>query len=347
MSFSKRNLIKCEPDLAREFAEMISQDTRIKWIKPSPKDPSAELLISLDGRVHRFAPTFLATPNTSQIPGSPPRASSIRPLLVVPRLTDTFLRACEENEVSAIDLNGRVFLRAPGLLVSLPPLLGRKFRSDREPRNIYVGKSARIVRALLSDPKHLWRQSELIDRTAATTGLVSRIVTHLIAQGLLKKSDPRRFYVTSPLALLDAWAAQDDFSRRTTTHHFTALNDDPLRLARDIGSQLTHEGAKFSFTQWLAGWLRHPYTEPPIVSLYVPQLPPNSLLEKLGVRRASAPGRIWFHIPSDDGVFRETRVIEDLPLVADAQIYLDLLGTGLRGPEQAQALREWAGFLQP
>jgi hypothetical protein len=34
-------------------------------------------------------------------------------------------------------------------------------------------------------------------------------------------------------------------------------------------------------------------------------------------------------------------------LVSDAQIYLDLIHAGLRGPDQAKALREWKGFCRP
>jgi hypothetical protein len=56
---------------------------------------------------------------------------------------------------------------------------------------------------------------------------------------------------------------------------------------------------------------------------------------------------VWFHLPSDEGVFRETQVVNDLPLVSDAQIYVDLQGTGLRGPEQARALRESSVFCRP
>jgi hypothetical protein len=52
-------------------------------------------------------------------------------------------------------------------------------------------------------------------------------------------------------------------------------------------------------------------------------------------------------IPDDEGVFLETQTIKDLPLASDAQIYLDLQKTGLRGPDQANALREWEGFCRP
>ena len=50
------------------------------------------------------------------------------------------------------------------------------------------------------------------------------------------------------------------------------------------------------------------------------------------------------HLPKDDGVFRETQPVGGFTLACDAQIYLDLLDAGLRGPEQARALREWRGF---
>jgi hypothetical protein len=81
-----------------------------------------------------------------------------------------------------------------------------------------------------------------------------------------------------------------------------------------------------------------------LVSLYVSQLPTQAVLEQLGLRSVSEAGRVWLHVPSDEGVFQERQIVRELPLVSDAQIYIDLLKTGLRGPEQAQALREWSGF---
>jgi hypothetical protein len=52
-------------------------------------------------------------------------------------------------------------------------------------------------------------------------------------------------------------------------------------------------------------------------------------------------------VHDDEGVFLETQTIKDLPLASDAQIYLDLQKTGLRGPDQADALRNWEGFCRP
>lgn len=72
-----------------------------------------------------------------------------------------------------------------------------------------------------------------------------------------------------------------------------------------------------------------------------------SALESIGLRPVDEAGKVWLHVPADEGVFLETQPIQELPLASDAQIYLDLLKTGLRGPDQAAALRNWEGFCRP
>ncbi|MFA5264947.1 MAG: hypothetical protein WC378_14075 [Opitutaceae bacterium] len=283
MITSKTSTIRHEAELAREFADLVAHDTRIEqFTLNSPHNPT-EARLRLDGRQFRFALKFLLTSTVEALPSASANGTT-HPLLVVPRLTPAFLQACRQNGTSVADLNGQLFLRGSGLLVSLPGLPDRDFRFGQEPRNVFVGKSARIVRTLLSDPEHTWQQAELIKRTGATSGLVSRIVTYFTRQGLLKKTDARRFHIVSPLALLDAWTQADDFSRRATTYRFAVLNNDPVRLAMTIGNVLAHGGLPFAFTQWIAAWLRHPYTEPAIVSLYVRQLPTQDLLDQLGLQ---------------------------------------------------------------
>jgi len=346
MPTSKTSPVRHDSELVREFAGLVAHETRIERLALNSRGNPTRALLEFDGRTFTFDLTFLLTPGIEDISALASDGET-RPLVVVPHLYPALLQACRQRGVSAADLNGQLFLRGPGLLVSLPGLPDRRFRFEKEPRNVFVGKSARIVRTLLSDPERTWQQAELIKRTSATTGLVSRVVTHLTRQGLLKKTDARRFRVAAPLDLLDAWSEADDFSRRTTTYRYAALTSDPVRLAKNIRNVLTHGGPPFAFTQWIAGWLRHPFTEPAIVSLYVPQLPAPELLEELGLQSVNDAGRVWLHVPTDEGVLHERRFVQDLPLVTDAQIYLDLQKTGLSGPEQAQALREWPGFCRP
>ena len=71
------------------------------------------------------------------------------------------------------------------------------------------------------------------------------------------------------------------------------------------------------------------------------------LAEKLGVREVSSGGKLWLITPKDVGVFQAIRRVDGIPIVCDVQIYLDLLQVGLRGPDQAEALRAWEGFRKP
>ncbi len=120
-----------------------------------------------------------------------------------------------------------------------------------------------------------------------------------------------------------------------------------LETARHLQSWADQQSVPIAFTQWVAGWLRHPYTEPVIATAYVARLPEAAILEQLGLRPVSDAGKVWLFVPDDAGVFLETQTIQDLPLVTDAQVYVDLQQTGLRGSDQASALRNWEGFCRP
>jgi len=95
------------------------------------------------------------------------------------------------------------------------------------------------------------------------------------------------------------------------------------------------------FTQWFAAHLRFPYTTPPLVSAYVRK---ERLPEIHFARKVTAGGNLWLIVPEDEGVFFEIQKEKGFRLVSDIQIYLDLLRVGQRGPEQAEALRNWEGF---
>ena len=350
MKSINESTIRHVTELTLKFGYLAVESPRLDGLRFIPPSQPEVAEFELDGQHYRFRLQYELTPSLHSLPPAKSLGKEA-PLLVVPNLTPALLTACRQAQVSAADLNGRLYLRATGLLVELPALEGRRYRFELEPRNVFVGKSARIVRALLADPERPWRQSELMARAGATSGLVSRIVTHLVRQGMLERTGSAKrdqFYqLTSRDALLDAWAQADQFARRVTTHRFHCLDQDPAQLAHKLSQALTQDGAPFAFTQWIAAWLRHPYTESPLVSLYVPQLPAPDLLDFLGLRAVADGGRVWFHLPVDEGVFRETRLVDNLPLVSDAQIYLDLQNTGLRGPEQARALRESSVFCRP
>jgi hypothetical protein len=349
---SKTAVVRTERELIYHFRQLIEDERELQWrVPPGHLNQTHPLVVelNLDGRTFQFKPIYLLKPSIPELqqilikwPHSPAPA-----LLVVPELNERILEFCRQIKLAAIDLNGRAYLRAEGLLVDRRSLYGRDFRFELEPRNVFVGKSASIIRSLLTDRNHIWVQSKLVSRTKASSGLVSRIVQHLISQGFLQKQSSREFRLRDPLGLIDSWVKADDFNRRATLTRCTAFGGSPLEAARQLQSWAKEQSVPIAFTQWIAGWLRHPYTEPVVTSAYVARLPEAATLERLGLRPVNDAGKVWLYVPTDEGVFLETQTVRDLTLATDAQIYLDLQSTGLRGPDQAAALRNWEGFCRP
>jgi len=350
LDFSKQTDIRYESELAHHFRQLIEADPDLQWHVPPESAPAPRQWVELrlDDRSERFKPLYRLKPSVPELESQAERWDAPNPtLLVVPELSPRVLDLCRQKRLAAIDLNGRAYIRLTGLLVDRRPLPGRNFRFRLEPRNVFVGKSARIIRTLLTDRDRLWVQSELVNRTKASSGLVSRIVQHLISQGFVERQGSREFRVHDPLGLTDAWVKADAFARRNTTTYYTAFGGAPLEIALRLHSWAKEQSARIAFTQWIAAWLRHPYTEPPLVCAYVARLPEAPALDQLGLRPVNEVGKLWLHVPDDEGVLLETQTLRDLPLASDAQIYVDLQHTGLRGPDQAAALRNWEGFCRP
>lgn len=346
---SKCATIRQESELALHFREFLPEDPDLRWhLTPGGNGQRLDQVeLELDGRRSAFCPIYELKPSLPWLENLKISSKPLPPLIVTPELSPRIVAVCKEHGIAAIDLNGRCWLRAPGLLVDRPPLPGRSFSYELEPRNIFVGKSARIVRCLLTDRDRAWTQAEIGPRTKASSGLVSRIVQHLINQGFAEKTSPREFRLRDWHGLLDEWVESDRFTKRTCTTAYAGFFGPPQEIAQRLQQWAAAEKVPLAFTQWTAAWARHPYTEPALCSAYVEHLPNAATLEQLGLRPVTEGGKLWLHVPDDEGILTETQTRSGLTLVTDAQIYLDLKRTGLRGPEAAAALREWEGFCRP
>ena len=244
--------IRCASELVYYFGQLIDADPDLKWhVAPeSAHAPLKWVELQLDDRSERFKPLYLLK---LSIPELESRLAGWEdpnpPLLVVPELLSRVLDLCRQKRLAAIDLNGRAYIRLTGVLVDRRPLPGRDFRFQLEPRNVFVGKSARIIRTLLTDRDRVWVQSQLVDRTKASSGLVSRIVQHLISQGFIEKQTAREFRLANPLELIDAWVKADDLNQRTTTTRYTTFGGNPIDIAHQLQTWAGEQSVPIAFTQ--------------------------------------------------------------------------------------------------
>lgn len=137
--------------------------------------------------------------------------------------------------------------------------------------------------------------------------------------------------------------AVDKWKSRTDVQEYSLLLTDPNEIAKSLRDFFGDR--RHAFTQWFAGWLRHPYTVPQIVTAYVDDFPYEKAIEaQLLARCVEEGGRLWLVRPADPGAFLCSQSVQGLTLVSDVQIYLDLLAAGRRADEQATELRKWPDF---
>jgi hypothetical protein len=187
----------------------------------------------------------------------------------------------------------------------------------------------------------------LATATKTSPGLVSRIVNALLSDGYIRKNgqskwpSPATYSLKEGDRLLDSWQHSDSWKKRVQVQAYSILKNDPLEIAEAVQKALGPN--TLVFTQWIAGYLRFPYTTPTVVSAYYRE---SSFPDIPFARKVTSGGNLWIILPKDEGLFLETRIEKGFPLVCDSQIYLDLLQVGQRGPDQAEALRKWEGFNQ-
>jgi hypothetical protein len=263
-------------------------------------------------------------------------------LVLAPFISEESARICTEAGIGYADLAGNARLSFDQIFIETRSP-ENPFREKRETRSLFAPRATRVLRFLLQGPLRSWKVAELAAASGVSLGWVSAVRQQLLAREWAAE-EPPGLRVTKPGAVLEAWAKADDWKKRTRTHEYSVLLTDPLELAEKLKKILPGEPPVF--TQWFAGWLRHPHTTPAVVTAYVETFPDDSLIKErlLGRRVSAGGGGLRLVTPKDVGVVQPWQTVRGFSLVSDVQIYLDLLQAGLRGEEQAAELRKWPDF---
>ncbi len=347
----KNILIRSEQELLGELRELFAKfDIPSAQLIEGGLEPSNNYLetllelkwdnlflrLSLELRLEVRAETIakLAVRSQSRIPI----------LLATVSLPESLAQKCRKEGINFIDLNGRVWIRGNGILIDRNvPDQSVRYRLEEREVDFFSPKSCRLARVLLCHPKKVWRQADLTKATGLSQGLVSRLLNHATKLGWVE-GRWGDWCLIEPKALIDAWAGIDNWRGRVTIRQYSTYEVDLNTIARRI---LDGVHGDIAFTQWFAANLRFPYTQPPLLSAYRRHPLTQEEQSALNLREVSDGGRLCIIVPRDEGVFQEIRRVNGIPIVCDVQIYLDLLQVGLRGPDQAKALKDWEGFCQP
>lgn len=263
-------------------------------------------------------------------------------VLIAPFISEESAKICTGAGIGYADLAGNARLSFDQVFIETRGA-DNPFREKRETRSLFAPRATRVLRVLLQGPLRPWKVTELAESARVSLGWVSAVRQQLLAREWAAE-EPGGLRVTKPGAVLEAWAKADDWEKRTSVHEYSLLLTDPLELAERLKEALPDEPPVF--TQWFAGWLRHPYTTPVVVTAYVKKFPDKALIREklLGRRVADGGGRLRLVLPKDEGVWHPAQTVRGFQLVSDVQIYLDLQQAGLRAEEQADELTRWPDF---
>ena len=185
---SKQNTITTEAQLREAIRDHWAQDVALNWRwkewethRQRGVDAIGELI--LDKRRIPFAVEFKLNPAARDIEFLSKQKLRYPLLLIAPNISETLARLCRERGVSCADLNGRLWLRAEGVMVERDAKKAR-FRPAVAAPDTFSVKGSRLVRTLLSHDDRKWSHKELVERTGLSKGLVSRLTRHLIEQGI-------------------------------------------------------------------------------------------------------------------------------------------------------------------
>ena len=172
---SEQIVVSNENDLRSHFHDQLRTDDYLVWTpRFHPGQHYESFTLTFEDQQHEFLAAYHVHPTVAWLEHFTARTHethSKNRLLLTVELTPRIISVCRAYNISAIDLNGRTWLRAPGLLIERPKSRTHFLQPSLQPKDIFHGKSARILRALLHNTERVWTHSELRRHTETSAGL--------------------------------------------------------------------------------------------------------------------------------------------------------------------------------
>ncbi len=337
---------------AAELERLLKRIPRIKVkslkIGAIEKDPGfdVQFRIELDGKQHtligevkssgqpRYAREAILRLKVIATRTNPPAI----PVFIAPYLTESTRELCFQQGVSYLDFEGNARMAFDSVYLEIVSP-NRPSSPRREYRSLFKGRSAKVLRVLLSSPDRSWKLTDLAQESCVSIGHVSNVQSSLLDREWAERND-LGLSLTAPRALLDAWSAAYERPlvaerRFYTTLHGSMLEEalrDLFRSAKEAAHLAT---ASFSAAQWIS-----PFGRTATQYFYADEDKVDLLKDSL---RLSSPAKgenviVW--IPKDrDVYFGSAEQARGIRCTSALQTYLDLMQGGERGREAADHLR--------
>lgn len=335
-----------EPDLGRaklltaaaiigealgHLAGLSINEPRHRVAREEPQSLTARLLLpNVPGK---FAPALILA-----FPGKAPTEDGTI-VLVVNHERRAKLAEWRRDGQSFVDLTGKVFIAAPGLIVDRevePPRVESAAPVSRSP---FGDKSSLVTRCLLEhEPSKTWDLKGLAAAAGAPISTTAGVVRWLVDEGFATAERGRtlRIELTDPIGLFMRWTHAYSWTRNERLA-VSAPIAEPRQYFHDLATHLAD--TTWAVTMSAAGDLLGAKGVARRIHVYV-DVKHTAELSALAVRagwRPDAHGRLVLMRPFyKRSVWTGVRSIQSMPVVSDIQLALDLWHYPERGIEQAE-----------
>src|SRR5882762_4633279 len=272
------------------------------------------------------------------------------PMVAAPYISDSVQARCKELGVGYIDLNGTLALIHHGVYVDIVRP-ATAFKNPQGVKNIFSGRSRRIIRVLLVNPYQPFRLEPLAAETKLSVGQVSQVIRRLQDDDLVeRKSDG--CLLTKPRRLLRLFAQKlkSDYTQNRTV--FSGFSEkEPFHIAQQLRDLCERRDIRHAFTLGSGLESSERNLREQLTAAYI-SVSPERLRDDLQLEAVGKGANVLLMTPPDadnsdaGGVFYRTRQLTNgLTGVNPVQLFLDFTLHGNRGQEQANFLVEHAlGF---
>lgn len=260
------------------------------------------------------------------------------PVICVPFMGAVGRTVCEEAGIGWFDLSGNGRIMGSGLHVRVEGCPNR-FKVRGRPSDIFAPQSSRIARWLLIHPGKSFSQRELARAAGMDEGFVSRIVSRMVKEDLIRRDESGNVLAQDPATLVEAWRESYRIQAHAWRRGHIAARSGEEALQR-LAAACQNRGIAYAATGLGAAWLYTHFAAYRTASLYLNEAPSLSWLAEIGFQEEPRGGNVWLIEPKDEGVFHGAGEVAGIRCVHPVQIYLDLKDHPERSAEAAEQLRK-------
>jgi len=254
-------------------------------------------------------------------------------VFIAPYISPQAAEICSKDGIGYIDLAGNCRLSFDQVYIEQRGN-PNPFRVKRDLRSLYSPKAARVLRALLNNPKKIWKMQDLANEAKVSLGQISNI-KKLLGDREWTSTMKDGFLLSEPEKLLNEWSENYTYLKNKIKEFYSLKS--LTEIETEIGTICEEKKIKYALTGFSGAARLAPAVRYQRAMAYVDEKI-EEVASSLSLKEVTSGANVLLITPYDTGVFYGLRKFDEIWVASPVQIYLDLKSYRGRGEEAAKAI---------